>query len=146
MVPVPDPVTVWKVELVRGREPLDVRGILSLGDDALEFTDDEGAVTLIAFSEVARAKRLRGSPVLLIARTGANAGETAFYFAQPPSLRPPDPASLSLREATRRRPSKRRQQRDNTGYLTGFGTMLKPTIDAWAAEVRDRVARERGSG
>jgi hypothetical protein len=142
----PEPVTVWKVELVRGREPIDVRGTLCLTRDALEFEDDDGETTRIRFDRVDRVRRLKISPVLVVRHLDRAAGETAFYFVEPPPLHPPDPGTLPLREATRRRPSKRRQHRDNTGYLTGKGTALKPTIQGWVSEVQERVSAARGAG
>lgn len=137
------PATVWKVELVRGREPVDVRGTLSLTEDALVFDADDGATVTISFAETARVRRVLGSPILVISRLDPAAGEIAFYFAEPPPLHPPDPATLPLREATKRRPSQRRQQRHNSAYLTGHGTALKPTIKAWVTEVRSRVEQTR---
>jgi hypothetical protein len=139
----PEPITVWKVELVRGSEPLDVRGTLSMSDDALVFADDDGAATPIRFADLETAKRLRGSPVLVIRHVDRARGETAFYFTEPPPLQPPDPATLSLREATRRKPSQRRQRRDNTGYLAGHGRALRPTIEGWATETRAKILATR---
>lgn len=141
----PEPVSVWKVELRRGQEPIDVPGTLTLTDDALVFEDTAGAVTRVVFTDIVRVKRQRLSPILLVSRRDPSLGETAFYFAEPPPLRPPDPATLPLREATRRRPSKRRQQRDNTGYLSTQGSMLRSTIQAWVDEVRPKVAAAKGS-
>lgn len=139
----PEPVTVWKVELVRGREPIDMRGTLSMSDDALVFEDDEGTTIRLRFADVETAKRLRGSPVLVVRHADRTRGETAFYFTEPPPLHPPDPATLSLREAARRKPSQRRQRRDNTGYLSGHGRVLRPTIEAWAIETRARILATR---
>ncbi len=139
----PEPVAVWKVELVRGREPIDVRGTLSMSDDALVFEDDDGAMTRLRFVDVETAKRLRGSPVLVVRHVDRTLGETAFYFTEPPPLHPPDPATLSLREATRRKPSQRRQRRDNTGYLAGRGRTLRPTIEGWATETRAKILAAR---
>ena len=116
---------------------------LSMTDDALVFADDDGVATRLRFADVDTAKRLRGSPVLVIRHVDRVKGETAFYFTQPPPLQPPDPATLSLREATQRRPSQRRQRRSNTGYLAGHGRALRPTIEAWATETRAKVLAAR---
>lgn len=140
----PESVAVWKVELRRGLEPIDVAGTLTMADAGLVFEDEDGATTRIAFADIARARRQRLSPILIVRHRDPTRGETAFYFAEPPPLRPPDPAELSLREATRRRPSKRRQQRDNTGYLSTKGTALKPTIEAWAEQIRAGVVAAGG--
>ena len=151
----PEPVTVWKVDLVRGVPPVEVRGTLSMTDEGVVFEPDEGAaVTRIAFTEAARVKRLRGSPVLVIQKTARGAGATAFYFAEPPPLHPADPATLSLRDAgppsplaATRRPSERRHRRQNAGYLASKGRMLKPTLHAWASEIRAGIeTARRGRG
>jgi hypothetical protein len=117
-----EPVVVWKVELRRGRDPVDVEGTLTLTDDALVFEDLDGDTTSIDFSEIDRARRQRMSPILLVRHRDTSLGETAFYFAQPPPLGPPDP---------------------NTGYLSTKGTVLKPTIQAWVDEVRAKVIAAR---
>lgn len=148
----PEPLTVWKVVLSKGRPPVDVRGTLSLDDEALVFVaDGEVAETRIRYTDVAEAKRLRGSPVLLIRRSDPGLGALAFYFAEPPPLQGPDPATATLREtgpvsplAALRKPSQRRQRRQNAGYLAAYGRSLKPTVVAWTAEIRARVEASRG--
>ena len=70
----------------------------------------------------------------------------AFYFSQPPPLRPPEPGSTSLPgrgvEATPmggfgaiRRSSKRRHMRTNLGYLTTANASYKHVIAEWVAEI-----------
>lgn len=148
----PEPITVWKVVLSKGRLPADVRGTLSLDDEGLVFVaDGEVAGTRIRYTDVAEAKRLHGSPVLMIRRSDPELGAVAFYFAEPPPLRGPDPATAPLREtgpmdplAALRRPSQRRQRRQNAGYLAAHGRSLKPTLVAWTSEVRARIEASRG--
>jgi hypothetical protein len=148
----PHPVTVWKVDLVRGKPPVEVRGTLTLAAGALVFqADGTAATTTIALADASGVKRLRGSPVLVISHAARDAGATAFYFAEPPPLHPADPATLSLRDAgppspmaAMRRPSPRRHRRQNAGYLAGQGRMLKPTLNAWASEVRAGIEAARG--
>lgn len=154
MTAMPEPVTVWMVHLRRGVAPAEVEGTLSLEADALVFSHGTGEVTRIRLADAQTAKRLRGSPVLMLRwRRDAERRETAFYFRQPPPLEPPDPTTTSLRSAgvapspmaAMRRPSKRRQKRSNAQYLAMSGGMLKPTLKTWASEVSAGIAAA-GSG
>ena len=144
----PDPVTVWRVVLRRG-DVKEREGILRLDEDALVFEDAATAgETRTAFSAIRSAKRLRGSPVLLV--THDDSGEVAriaFYFAQPPVL---DMPATGASERSRERPvsplasarsSKRRHQRDNVRYLTARAGRTKEPIDAWVVEIRARTER-----
>lgn len=144
----PEPVTVWKVVLRRG----DVRereGTLSLDDDALVFEEPATASrTRMAFSAIRSVKRLRGSPVLMIAHVESDeVVRTAFYFAQPPPLELSTraPGGASERQigpiAASRRSSRRRHQRDNVRYLTARAGRMKGPIDAWVMEIRARAGR-----
>ena len=74
----------------------------------------------------------------------------AFYFSQPPPLRPPEPGTTSLpgsgltqRPAgpfgAFRRTSKRRHLRSNVGYLTTVNADHKATIQTWVAEIGARL-------
>jgi hypothetical protein len=76
--------------------------------------------------------------------------ETAFYFTQPPPLRPPEPgeppspAAIGGRRprgpfSAIRRTSKRRHMRENVRYLTTQSGSKKPQIDAWVSEIADRT-------
>ena len=64
-----EPVIVWMVHLALGdgKKPAEVRGTLSLGDEGLEFVERKtGADVRFDYTSIRRAKRLRGSPVLLV--------------------------------------------------------------------------------
>jgi hypothetical protein len=141
-------VTVWMVELGAGRPPTDTRGRLSIGSEALVFEAHGGASrTTIPFANARQAKRLRMSPVLLLRWREASADrQTAFYFVQPPPLDPPEqrvsvtpPGPFEML----RRPSRRRQRRQNASFLTANAGTLRPTILAWAKEVERRIADAR---
>jgi hypothetical protein len=149
-----EPVQVWKVDLVRGRPPVDIAGTLTIGDDALVFERADGAGTVrIAFTDAAGAKRLRGSPVMVVRRMERAAGSVAFYFAEPPPLRPADPATVPLSQsgppspfAGLRRSSQRRHNRRNAGYLTSRSKELRPAVQAWTSLVRVKIEEARRAG
>lgn len=142
----PEPVTVWMVHLGDGRGAIEQKGTLSLEDDAVvfDFTNslEQQRIPLAAAK---KAKRVRGSPVLMLAWIqDGRSRSTAFYFVQPPPLRPPD---LSEEDRPRPgfgmfgRPSKRRQQRTNVRYLQTMGGGHKPVIDGWVVELTTRIGR-----
>jgi hypothetical protein len=142
MAVVPEPITVWMVRLERGRTDVDVKGRLSLEEDALVFRDLQEQPVRFAFEEVRRAKRLRGSPVLMVTWIRqATEHRTAFYFTPPPPMEPAETTPGSGFGALRRPKSKRRQSRDNVRYLQMSNSVRKPTIQAWADEVTARIPR-----
>lgn len=143
---------VWMVRLDRGHAEDDVRGTLSLEADAVVFT--EAISTLehrFPLEHMDKPKRVRGSPILLvILRTNEELQRMAFYFSQPPPLRPPEPGSTSLPvrgiEArpmgafgALRRSSKRRHMRGNLGYLTTANASYKQVIQTWVVEIGARI-------
>ncbi|MGH2540629.1 MAG: hypothetical protein ACRDGK_08925 [Actinomycetota bacterium] len=142
-----EPVTVWRVQLRRG-DISDREGTLSLEADALVFEDrDTGGRIRLTFAEIRSAKRVRGSPILLVGHDdGADRAETAFYFSRPPPLATPEPGSGGTTAAGRplgpfaamRRTSKRRHQRENVKYLTTKSSGAKVIIQAWADELTGR--------
>jgi hypothetical protein len=145
------PVTVWLVHLGRGEVDNDVKGSIEIEGDRLIFTPADGSGTqTFAFSEMRRAKRLRASPVMTVEylREGSRR-EAAFYFSQPPPLKPADPNAPPLPgeplPAPRgafdafRRSSKRRHMRNNIRYLQTSGINKKELIQAWADEVASRI-------
>lgn len=153
-VPVPLPTTVWMVHLSRGAVN-DVRGELSLEDDAVVFTDSRtGTALRIPFGDLGRARRVRGSPVLMV--TGRRDGQEiriAFYFTQPPPLTSPEAESLPSAGLQARpmgafgafrRTSKRRQMRTNISYLANASTNRRAQIEEWAAEIARRLGSGRG--
>jgi hypothetical protein len=146
-MPMPEDATVWMVRLDRGQAGDDTKGTLVLGDDAVVFTDSRSsAQTRLPLAGLRKPKRVRGSPILmLIDQTEAGTRRTAFYFSQPPPLRPPEPGTTALNAramgpfGAMRRSSKRRHMRTNIGYLTTMNANHKPVIDAWVAEIGARI-------
>jgi hypothetical protein len=141
-------VTVWMVELGEGQPPTDTRGRLSIEEEGLVFeAHGTASRTAIPFSDAHRARRLRLSPVLLLRwREASRDRQTAFYFVQPPPLAPPEqPLSVTPPGPFElfRRPSKRRQRRQNASFLTVNAGPLRPTILAWADEVQRRIVQAR---
>jgi len=152
---VPEAVTVWMVPLSRGGM-VERKGVLSLDDDAVIFVESKaGAEHRFEAGTLSRAKRVRGSPVLiLVHKDGDVARQTAFYFAQPPPLTPPDPATASLPRSSQGRPmgpfaaarrtSKRRHMRSNLTYLTMASPTSKGEIQAWVDEINAMIGAGRG--
>jgi len=147
----PEPTTVWMVHLRRGEEPTEVKGAIDLAGDALVFTGDpDGEPVSFPFAGVRRAKRLRGSPVLLLEwESDGDPRKTAFYFSQPPPLDLPEQGQTTLPGdpfTTRptgafgaiRRSSKRRHQKTNIQYLQTVGIKQKDLIQAWVDEIMGR--------
>jgi hypothetical protein len=148
----PEAATVWMVRLDRGRAHEDARGTLALDDEAVVFTDARsGAITRFPFEAVRKPSRVRGSPILMLAlRSEGELKRVAFYFSQPPPLRPPEPGTTSLpgagldRRATSpfgafRRTSRHRHLRSNVGYLTTMNASHKDEIQAWVVEIGARL-------
>ena len=143
-----EPVTVWRVHLRRG-DVHDREGTLRLDDDVLVFEDRASAgETRLEISAIRSAKRVKGSPILLVAHDdGGNQVETAFYFSQPPPLETSagtvggSSARPTLGLAAMQRPSKKRHQRENVRYLTARGGSLKQTIEDWVEEIGERRNR-----
>ena len=132
-------VTVWIVPLGRGASMEGVKGLLTIGEGALEFTptDDPLGVKRWSLAEVTRARRLRGSPVLLV-ELGSGAERVAFYFVQPPQLQPPEePLRPSLGGFGR--PTKRRVRRRNVTYLGMANRDLRELLREWEMRVRAAV-------
>lgn len=141
----PEAVTVWAVQLRSGltRER---KGTLSLEADALAFAADDGSGVRIAFEDVRKARRLRGSPVLLVAHEiDGRTERTAFYFAQPPPLeafvgeRPERPSPLAFGRGGRRK-----ARRQNVSYLGTWNRELKAAVAEWERAVREAVRDGRG--
>jgi len=134
---VPEPTTVWAVDLVR--EPKkDRQGTLSLENGQLVFEprSSTASAVRIPLDAIRRVRRVRGSPVMLVVHAGsASTLETAFYFVQPPPLEPvvgkrDRPTVLSFG-----RGSKRRARRENVGYLGMGNRQKRDEIDEWVRAV-----------
>ena len=145
-----EPTDVWMVHLGVHRKPLEVRGTLTLGEHGLEFVErTTGADVRFEYGSIRRAKRIRGSPVLMIDwRKDGEDRKTAFYFSQPPPLEPMprsptlEPPRGPLGPFTRATPSKRQVARMNLGYLRSTSAANKGAVRAWAEAVTERVGRE----
>jgi hypothetical protein len=148
-----EPVNVWMVTLRRG-DMSEVSGTLWLDADSIRFQEGgSGIEHRIGFDQVRRARRVRGSPILMVAHGDQGSSiETAFYFSQPPPLRAPEPGAPPSPATTQRgrplgpfgamrRTSRRRHMRENVRYLTTQSGGKKPLIQAWADEI---TARTRG--
>jgi hypothetical protein len=143
-----EPTTVWMVHLDE-RSMRDVEGTLVEDDTGLVFTDEAGSVMRFPYAEIAKVKRVMGSPIFMI-RYGAQQRETAFYLTRPPPLgalggqdRPG--AALQTVSGRMRGSGKWRQRRDNTRYLAATSTNVREVRDAWVTRIRSAV-RERDGG
>ena len=144
--PVVEPIEVWMVHLGAGSKPPEVRGTLTLGEEGLEFVERKtGADVMFDFGSIRRAKRIKGSPVLLVDwRKDGEDRKTAFYFSQPPPLDAvPRSPTIEPRGAlgpfTRATPSKRQVARMNLGYLRSTSATNKKVVRAWAEAVTERA-------
>jgi hypothetical protein len=137
MTAMPASVTVWAVELGATASTTEVRGRLALASDALVFSprDERLPERRFPLVDIARARRLRGSPVLMILRRGTAEGaqRVAFYFVQPPPL----PKTVEVTPtSTLRRNTKRRARRQNVGYLGTWNREKKELLREWERQVR----------
>ena len=144
-----EPVEVWMVHLGARSRPPEVRGILTLGEEGLQFVERKtGADVTFDFGSIRRAKRIKGSPVLLVDwRKEGEDRKTAFYFSQPPPLdtvprSPTIEPRGPLGPFTRATPSKRQVARMNLGYLRSTSAMNRKVVRAWAEAVTERTERE----
>lgn len=134
-------ITVWAVDLIRDPKS-DVKGTLSLGEGSIDFRADDGGELSIAFDDVRKVRRLRGSPVLMLVHDRGGVRErTAFFFVQPPPLDRPttEPTRVSLIPGS----AKRRARRQNVGYLEMGNRARRDTVVAWESKVRAAVADAR---
>jgi hypothetical protein len=142
---VPAPVSVWTVELGSDSSLEDVRGSLALASEALVFTprDEQLPERRYPLREVARIRRLRGSPVLLVVReTSEGSRRTAFYFVQPPAMtRPEAPPRPTMGPFVRN--AKRKIRRENVSYLGMWNREKKAVLREWERQVKTAVAATR---
>jgi hypothetical protein len=143
----PRAVTVWEVELGRPESPEEVKGTLELSHRDLIFTprDEARSTVRIPLDEIAKVKRLRGSPVLLVVReTAAGPERTAFYFAQPPPMIPREGERLERgRGISAFRNPARQARRDNISYLGLMNRENKATLKEWVRAVETAAGRAR---
>jgi hypothetical protein len=133
------------VELGGEVGPEEVPGLLELDGESLVFTPrDQGRrPTRIPFRQIAKVRRLRGSPVLMVLRaTPEGKRRTAFYFAQPPPLG-------ALRHDAVERPTgllafrspRKKARRQNVGYLGVMNREKKATLAQWVQALRAALDR-----
>jgi hypothetical protein len=141
-------VRVWAVDLVRGAATEERAGTLTLAEAELRFEPEEEGepVIAIALAEIDRVRRLRGSPVLVVAhRRNLAPWKTAFYFVQPPPLAPLIGSRDERNVLAALRNPKRKARRDNVGYLGLSNRAKKDELVAWERAVRAAIAAARGS-
>ncbi|MFL5766419.1 MAG: hypothetical protein ACJ758_01070, partial [Actinomycetota bacterium] len=109
---------------------------IALEEEALVFESSDGSPgERIALADVRRAKRIRGSPVLVVHYiTASEEARAAFYFAKPPPIEP---------EGVK----KRKARRQAVHYLEMSNVDIKDEVRAWERAIRDamKTARETGS-
>ncbi|MEX0833078.1 MAG: hypothetical protein WD276_04285 [Actinomycetota bacterium] len=124
----PSVATVWAVRL--GAAPEETEGTLTLEESELVFAAEDGELR-IPLVTIRRAKRIRGSPVLLVEQeTSEGRADFAFYFSKPPPL--PGPGE-----------SKRKTRRRAVGYLGVSNRERKHLLKAWQGAIEARVGRSR---
>lgn len=131
---------IWMVNRVTGMDGLE--GTLTLETEAIVFTPTGAEREPFRFplSEVRRAHRVLGSPVLEVAFSrGAPVPVTGFYFVKPLRISGRDPSSGRSLETRRRR-------RASAIHLSQWNASLKQEIREWAGEIRDAVKALNAQG
>src|SRR4030095_10045481 len=105
--------------------------------------DEARPAIRIALHDIAKVRRLRGSPVLMVERTtSAGSRKTAFYFAQPPPLAVLMGACDGQPGGSERfRSPKRKARRDTVGYLGLMNREKKAALSEWVRAVKDAVSK-----
>jgi len=127
-----EPVTLWAVRI--GVSDQDAEGKLSLEPGALVFdlADEEGTLR-IPLENIRKAKRIKGSPILLVDSVEKERPvRFAFYFVKPPPLHPEG------------RESKGRVKRKAVGYLQTANAERKDLVRDWEKAVREAKAAAGG--
>jgi hypothetical protein len=141
MVRMVDEAVVWMVPLVKGGAE-EHRGTLRFEDGSVVFTDRRATDRVaIPVGDIKKAKRVRGSPILLLTLgDGASRREVAFYFAPPPPLKPTKPIRPKVspfggvRDADR---TTKKVMRTNVSYLHQANANLKAEIEGWLRAIRE---------
>lgn len=144
----PAAVTVWAVELAAHSPLEEVQGSLALSPEELVFTPRDGQRPERRFRlpDVTKVRRLRGSPVLMIAvDTAEGTKRTAFYFVQPPPLERPEQQPSGLVLGPMRRSSGRKVRRQNVSYLGLWNREKKQVLREWERQVEAAVEAARRS-
>jgi len=138
-----DQAVVWMVPLVQGSSE-EHRGVLTLEAPDLVFTDRRDTERLaIPLADIRKAKRVRGSPIMVLTLgDGPARREVAFYFAPPPPLksqpRPLDRPRLApfggVRDADK---TTKKVMRTNVSYLHQANASKKAEIESWLKAIRE---------
>jgi hypothetical protein len=134
---------VWMVPLLQGNAE-EHRGVLTLEAPDLVFTDRRETQRLtIPLADIRKAKRIRGSPILVLTYgAGPSRRDVAFYFAPPPPLKT-QPKTLDrqrlapfggVRDAER---TTKRVMRTNVSYLQQANANKKAEIRSWLKAIRE---------
>jgi hypothetical protein len=144
---------VWMVPL--RKDGGEHKGVLTLEPPNLVFTARrDGERVEIALANVQKVRRVRGSPVLRVTLGDKMArSEVAFYFSQPPPLKPPPgtvgrgiPGPLGTVMGGRTSPDRttKRVMRTNVGYLSRASQGVKDQIESWVAAIAAASGGSRG--
>jgi len=137
---------VWMVPLRAGGG--EHHGTLTLEPPNLVFVERrDGERVEIPLDRVRKVRRVRGSPILRLAFEGdSGRSEVAFYFTQPPPLRPaqssrprfvPGPIGSALGDRTPPERTTKKVMRTNVGYLTQASATVRDRIEAWVRAIRE---------
>jgi hypothetical protein len=140
-----DEAIVWMVPLVKGGAE-EHRGTLTLEDGEVVFTDRRATDRVsIPVTDIKKAKRVRGSPILVLTLgEGSSRREVAFYFAPPPPLKGQTPLRPKIapfggvRDTDR---TTKKVMRTNVSYLHQANASLKAEIEGWLRAIREAGGR-----
>jgi hypothetical protein len=135
---------VWMVPLAQGNSA-EHRGMLTLETPNLIFTDPDTERVSVPLAEIRKAKRVRGSPIMVLTiGDGPARREIAFYFAPPPPLkaqpRPLDRPRLTpfggVRDSDK---TTKKIMRTNVSYLHQANASKKAEIEEWLTAIREAM-------
>ena|SRR5438093_8282800 len=145
-----EPTQVWMVAL-DGPDKHELEGTLTEDGEGLVFTQESSSsIVRLAYSEVAKVRRVMGSPVFIV-RWGPDRHDTAFYLTKPPPLGAlggrSERLDTSLPSMSNRLggTGKWRRRRENVRYLSATSTNVREIRDAWVTRIRARVKAASGS-
>jgi hypothetical protein len=138
---VPKETRVWMVRLRRG-DTSEIPGTLKLVEESISFVPKDGSYDMrIEVSTISKARRVRGSPVLIVRhQTQSGQAETAFYFTQPPPMPRTDIEPSKVPTNPLRRKTKRKTMRRNASYLTSMNATHKAEISEWLDWIKAKLA------
>jgi hypothetical protein len=152
-------IVVWMVPLREGTK--EYKGVLRLEPPNLVFTERrDGDRVEFPLAEIRRVRRVRGSPVMRVAvGDKPNRHEVAFYFSQPPPLKPTATSGTAKRTTFGPLGSAagggiggggapdrttKRVMRTNVGYLSRAAATVRDLIEEWVAAIE--AAKEEAPG